>query len=120
MAAYEARGYKNAGDFVVRENNKDIWLVPYSPIFMDKDIDWRHNKKNERIFVPVFSYLTANDPADALGFAAQLAMRAICDVGPNKLSRIHIVIGHPVNQVEDNATGVTNLQYYFGIGAVLK
>ena len=119
MAATTAQGHKDPGDVITRGHANELWLVPFRPLDFKTQPDWRQYKKDQHIYVPVFPYLTPSNPADALGFAFQLGVRALHDLGGKPVRRLHLVIGEPVNQIQD-AQGSVAWQFYMGLGVVLQ
>jgi hypothetical protein len=109
------------GDFIARGNPSDVWVVPFSPINFTDIPDYRHYKREQAVHVPVFAYLVPDDPVDALGFAFQLGVAAVSmrqqPLVP--VQRLHVVIGHPVHQVEDEVTGHRSLQFHLGFALLL-
>ena len=90
------------------------------PLDFKTDPDWRLFKKDQAIYIPVFPYVVPSDPTDALGFAFQLGVRAIHDLGGTPVRRLHLAIGTPVNQITDPATGTVAWQFYLGFGVVVQ
>ena len=118
LAAAEDR-QQPPGDVVKRSHPAEIWHVPFSPLNLVDPPDWRHVKRDNNVYIPLFPYLVSNDPANALGFAFQLGVRAIHDLGGQPVQRLHLAIGDPVNQVHDQASGELVWQFYLGFGVVL-
>ena len=117
IPSLQARGFKEFGDLITRGHANEIWMVPFKALDFQNTPDWRHFKKEPHIHIPVFSYLTDKTPTDAIGFAFQLGVRALHDLGGQPVRRLHLVMGEPVNEViyQDQPA----LQVYMGFGVVL-
>lgn len=98
---------------VVKRNSGELWLVPHGPITLDGPIDWRHHKREDYVYVPMFPYLLSTEPALALGFMLQLGLRVSFDVG-RPVDRLHLAIGNPVNEVLQEGVG-SAWQYQVGL-----
>ena len=122
VAVIEARHQqKNFGDVITRDKPADVWYVPFQPLNFKDDPDWRIYRKESNIFVPAFPYLVPNRPTDALGFAFQLGVRAIHDLGGKPVRRLHLIVGDPVHQIQDpNNPGGVQWRFYMGFGVVLQ
>jgi len=103
---------------VIPRKQGEIWMVPHHPIALDRHIDWRHHKREDHVYIPLCPYLLPADPDLALGFMLQLGMRAATDL-QQKLQRIHLAIGHPVNEVFQEGMGNV-WQYQVGIALRIK
>ncbi len=119
LGAHESQGQK-PGDLITRGHANEVWFVPFSPLDFQNPPDWRHYRRERHVYIPVFPYLVPNNPADALGFAFQLGVRAIHDLGGKPARRLHLAIGEPVNQVFDETLQDTVWQFYMGFGVVLE
>lgn len=107
------------GDIVERGSPGEIWQVPFSPLDLQSEPKWRHYRRERSVYIPMFPYLVSPNPADALGFAFQLGVRAIHDLGGQPAKRLHLAIGDPVQQVRDDNTGEVFWSFNFGFGIVL-
>lgn len=116
--AARSRGVKLA-DVIKRGHANELWFVPFKPLDFANAPDWRTYRREPHIVIPVFPYLTNTNISDALGFAFQLGVRALHDLGARPVRRLHLVIGEQVEQVLDtNNVPVWRLQ--LGFGVVLK
>lgn len=119
LATSVARGHKELGDVIKRGHPSEHWMVPFKSVDFKNPPDWRVFKKEQDIYIPAFSYLTPNDSVDALGFAFQLGVRSLHDLGGKPVRRLHLTLGNQVTQVQDSAGNVF-LQLYMGFGIVLQ
>lgn len=119
LAAAENAGVEPA-DLIRRGHPNEVWMVPFSPLDFQSTPDWRYYKKGDRVHIPVFPYLVPSEPVDALGFAFQLGVRALHDLGGQPVRRLHLALGEPANQVHDEESGKLLWQFYLGFGVVLQ
>jgi len=103
---------------IIPRKNGELWLVPHAPISLTAKIDWRHHKREDNVYIPLYPYLIPSDPDLALGFMLQLGMRAATDLG-QKLVRVHLSLGNPVNEVFQEGMG-NAWQYQVGIALRIK
>jgi|GEM_PF-7073479 len=107
-------------DIIKRTHPAEVWHVPFKPFNFVDSPDWRHVKRDNNVYIPLFPYLVPSDPADALGFAFQLGVHAIHDLSGAQVQRLHLSIGDPVNQVHDQTSGQIVWQFYLGLGVILR
>lgn len=118
LAACEARQQKPV-DIIQRGHANEIWHVPFSPVDFVNEADWRFYRREDNVVIPLFPYLTPNDPVDAFGFACQLGIRIIHELGGRQVRRLHLSLGMPAQQVYDQHTGQTHWSFMLGVGVVL-
>lgn len=104
---------------VIAKAAGEIWMIPHSPVQLGEPIDWRHHRKKEYVYVPLFPYITPADPELALAFTLQLGLRIASDLD-TQIKRIHLAIGHPVNEVFNQQTGGVAWQYQVGVAVRIK
>jgi hypothetical protein len=115
----EAQGHKNLGDIIKRGHANEQWMVPFKAIDFQTPPDWRVFRKENDIYIPVFSYLAPNDSVDALGYAFQLGVRSLHDLGGRPVRRLHVTLGNQLTQVQDQEQNLF-FQFYMGLGVVLQ
>lgn len=121
LARHEA-DERPLGDVITRDHASHNWIVPFSPVVFEALPDFRHYRREQQIYIPLFPYVVPNEPADALGFAFQLGAAAIAmrpDTTKN-VQRLHLSIAHPVHQVEDEATQKLMWQFHLGFALLLS
>jgi hypothetical protein len=94
------------------------WHSAYSPIAMDKPIDWRYCIQGTHVMIPLFPYRLAAVPEAALGYMLQLGLRCGLSIAPEQVQRLHLAIGQPVQQVCDGDE--TYWQFWAGVGLLFK
>ena len=119
LAAVEAAGSKPA-DLVLRGHPSEVWYTPWSPLDFQNPPDWRYTKKGDFVHIPLFPYLVNTSPTDAIGYAFQLGVRAMHDLGGKPVRRLHLVLGEPAHQVHDELSGELRWQFFLGFGVVLS
>lgn len=119
LAAHQARGI-TPHDMITRGHANEIWMVPFKPIDFAHTPDWRHYRRDQHVVIPMFPYLVSCDPVDALGFAFQMGVRAMHDLGGKPVRRLHLSLGAPMHQVLDEFTQQVQWSFYLGIGVVLE
>lgn len=122
VAACLARpqGGKLIHDVVTRDHPSERWYVPFSPLSFDRVSDWRFYEQGHQIVIPLYPYRTADNPMDAIGFAFQMGVNALHQLGGKPVKRLHLALGEPLQQVQDSVTGTSQLLLYFGIGVVFQ
>ena len=120
QTAETARGNNKPTDVIPRGAPGTTWLVPFSPVWTDKPADWRFYQHGDQIVIPLFPYLVPNNPTDALGFAFQLGVIAIQQLGNKPVKRLHLSLGDPVNQIFDPNTQQTVLSFQLGLGVIFE
>lgn len=104
---------------VIERRPADIWVVAHGPIVMTEPVRWCHHKKGTHIVIPLFPYVLAPRPTEALGYMLQLGLCCASGLGRN-ISRIHLSLGHPVHQfVADPQLG-DGWQFWAGFGLILE
>lgn len=111
-------GQENGPHDVIPRRQGEIWMVPHAPVSLSEPIDWRHHKREDFVYVPLYPYLIPADPDLALGFMLQLGMRAATDIN-KPLQRIHLALGNPVNEVFQEGMGNV-WQYQVGFALRIK
>lgn len=106
-------------DIIKRRHANEIWFVPFKPLDFVNTPDWRTYRREPHIVIPVFPYLTQTSLSDALGFAFQLGVRAMHDLGSRPARRLHLVIGEQIEQVPDT-NNVPVWRLHLGFGVVLS
>jgi hypothetical protein len=94
-------------------------MVPHAPVNLSERIDWRHQKRETHVYIPLFPYLIPAEPDLALGFMLQLGMRAATDLGTGRILRVHLALGNPVNEVAQEGQG-PSWQYQVGFALRIK
>lgn len=118
VAAMRERGH-SPGDVLRRGHPNEVWYVPFQPVDFQAAPDWRYYKRESSIYIPMFAYRTAADPVDVIGFAFQLGVRAMHDLG-RPAKRLHLSLGAPAEQVYDEQSGNTEYLFVLGFGVVLE
>ena len=119
IAAAEARG-ERPSDMITRGHANEVWHVPFSPLKFDREADWRHYKRDQHVLIPMFPYLVSTNPADALGFAFQMGVNAMHQLGGRPVRRLHLSLGEPVNQVYSENSQTPVLSFQLGVGIVFE
>lgn len=105
---------------VIRRNEGEVWLVPHAPVCLDRPIDWRHQRREDAVYVPLFPYLVPAEPDLALGFMLQLGIRLAGNLESRaNVLRVHLALGHPVNEVVLDPGGPV-WQYQVGFALRIK
>ncbi len=110
---------ENPTDRVMRSNVSEVWYVPFTPLVFDKTAEWRHYKREQLVLIPLFAYLAPDRPVDAMGFAFQLGVNAVAQLGQRKIKRLHLSLGEPISQVTD-ASNQPAWSFWLGVGAVFE
>lgn len=103
---------------VIERKNGEVWMVPHNPVALDQHIDWRHHKREDFVYVPLYPYLLPIEPDLAFGFMLQLGIRVATDLQKPAL-RFHLALGNPVNSVFQDGTG-NFWQYQVGMAIRIK
>lgn len=103
---------------IIQRQPGQLWLVPHSPITLTSPVDWKHTRRKDYVYVPLHPYITPAEPDLALGFMLQLGLRVSFDVG-RAVERLHLAIGHPVNEMQQPGTGVV-WQYQVGMALLVS
>ncbi len=119
LAGCATQGYKPS-DLIERGHANEVWYVPFSPLDFGNPVDWRFYKREQHVVIPMFPFLVPSDPVDALGYAFQLGVNAIHQLGGKPVRRLHLSLGDPVNQVFDDAAGQAKWSFYLGFGVVFE
>lgn len=119
IQACEDRGQSPA-DIIQRGHPNEVWYVPFRPLDFKTTPDWRFYRREQHVVVPLFAYRTSSDPVDAIGFAFQLGVRAIHDLGGRPVRRLHLAVGTPAHQLFDELTGTVCWSFFLGFGVVLE
>lgn len=107
-------------DIVSRNHPGDVWFVPFAPLDFVNTPTWRHFRRDASVAIPLYPYIVPNEPGDALGYAFQLGVRAMHDLGGRKIKRLHLSLGEPVGQFFDESAGQTRWSFHLGFGVVLE
>lgn len=118
LAAEAARGQSPAD--MIRRATNETWYVPFSPLRFDQQADWRFYKRNDHVVIPLLPYLVPSSPTDAFGFLFQLGVNAMHQLGGQRIKRLHLSLGEPVNQVYDETSGQAVWSFQLGLGVVLE
>ena len=110
----------SVSDLITRGHANEIWHVPFSPLVFTAKADWRHYKREAHVVIPLFPYLVPSQPVDALGFAFQLGVLAIQQLGGRTVRRLHLSLGNPINQVVVGEAENPMWAFHLGIGVVLE
>jgi hypothetical protein len=94
----------------------ETWMVPHEPIDVTGRIDWRFHQRETHVYVPLFPYLLPTEPDLAMGHMLQLGTYAAGDLG-KRILRVHLALGHPVNEVAQEGSGVA---WQFQVGIALR
>jgi len=98
---------------------KEQWYVPFSPLTFDKPADWRFYKQQSQIMIPLHAYRTSDSPVDALGFAIQLGVNVVGQLGQRPIKRLHLSLGAPVMAVTQ-ADGTSAWSFWCGFGVLFE
>ena len=98
---------------IIDRQRGELWIVPHSPIELDKPIDWHTHRKKDHVYVPLMPYLTRPEPDLAMAFMFQLGCRVKIDFG-RPIRRLHIVTGYPIHTVETEHGDMWQVQLGFG------
>lgn len=119
IQAAEARNIKPS-DLITRGHANEVWMVPFSPVTFTDVADWRHYKREHHVVIPMFPYLVPASPTDALGYAFQLGVNAMHQLGGRPVRRLHLSLGEPINQVVNEHDGTVVWSFHMGIGIVFE
>lgn len=112
-------GSKDPPHDVIARSSGELWMVPHNPVSLTDRIDWRHQKRETHVYIPLHPYLIPAEPDLAMGFMLQLGMRAVADLGMGHIIRIHLALGNPVNEVVQEGVGPA-WQYQVGFALRVK
>ena len=104
---------------VVPRSPGETWVVPTQPITVGEPIVWTHYTKETQVMIPLLPYLVNPDPVQAMAFMARLGVYMGVAVG-RPIKRIHVSIGHPIQQVNEPSLGGNLWQVQIGFGLVFK
>lgn len=104
---------------VIAKMPQDVWLVSHDQIHMDQPIRWFQHVKGTHVVLPLFPYVLSPRPEEALGYMLQLGMRCSFDLG-RPIKRLHLALGHPVNQFVGDPQLGDGWQFWAGFGLVLS
>ena len=119
LQSHEQKGL-TYGDIIQRQRKGEIWAVPFSPIDFSSKTDFRHYRREDSVYIPMFPYVTPSDPADAMGFAFQLGAAAVNMLPHNQgVSRLHLSLGQPLEHITEG-NGDTKLRFFLGFAFLLS
>lgn len=104
---------------IIEKRPGDLWLVSHEPIYMDRPIRWFNHQKGTHVVIPLFPYVLSPEPTRALGFMLQMGIRCSIAVG-RPVRKLHLALGHPVNQFVGDPQLGDGWQFYVGFGLVLE
>lgn len=87
---------------ILERHGSDLWLTRDMPIGIDDQDAWSWTNMGEFVRVPLFPYQGLSpDPAKLLAFAWQLGFAARGEIGDAEITRLHLVIGSPLEELFD-------------------
>lgn len=101
---------------LIRKTPAEQWYVRDAPLL--NDAKWVVFRKGDRVVIPLFPYLLADDPTDLAGFMFQLGLLATQSV-PGVITRVHVSLGYPMSQVQSE-TGTTAWRVWLGVAVTLR
>ena len=106
-------------NLIIERGLAEHWLTRAKPIGVaDKpSTEWSMTDSGGFVRIPLFPYIVnGNHPSTAVAYAMQLALHCLSMVGSDRVKRIHLVIGDPIQQI--NLPGETEpvLRFWLGFG----
>lgn len=101
---------------LIKKTAAEQWYVLETPILTPAR--WSVFRKGDRVAIPLFPYLLADDPLDLSGFMFQLGMLAR-DAMTHTVVRVHLSLGAPLEQVSMD-DGSTAWRVWLGVAMSVR
>ena len=115
IEAYEAR--QQLPTLILERGAAEHWLVRNKPVgVVEKpSTDWSMTDSGGFVRIPLFPYIAnGSHPSTAVAYAMEVALQCLTMVGSDRVKRIHLVIGDPVQQVTLPGETTPVLRFWVG------
>jgi hypothetical protein len=115
----QCRLYRHAPQTVIDRTAGQIWAIPTQPVMVAGSFDWSYCRSEDLVHVPLVPYLLRPEPETALSFMLALGVRAASEL-KERVRRIHIASGVPVEQFAELDEHGFGLRLYIGFALLLE